>query len=982
MAHSYGSTTSSFSSGYRDDPILITDLENFEIAVVESSRQVQVIDDRRRGSARVVEKTVAVFNIIVEDRKHILSLVRYIPDFVEFDSKIKTHYRKSRLVLPNLVDPYSDAPASDPLRSSKGENRKSGTFIKNFFSRQTFSSALANQKSNAEKVEEYLRKAATIHEIRNSSVFRDFLACQREEDASALKDVVQGYVQRQAVLAERQSEERAREQRASRENHRIEQQVDDDLAEIFNKEHDERFDPRRSLRVSESNALKTSTSSNRSSSSKRTITNRKDSRGLGRSSSNSPAPRLRKIEDAERNVRPAKVSIKDFQLIKVLGKGCMGKVLLVREHRTKRLLALKSISKEWVILQREIEHTKSERDILARVAEISHPFLVKLHYSFQSHSQLFLVLDYYVGGDIATQLAKFHRFEAERCRLYAAEIVLGIEELHRLGIVYRDLKPENILLTSDGHIVLTDFGLSKQFTPTLDDIESDQKTNTFCGTAEYLGPEILRAEDYSYAVDYWSLGTLLYEMITGITPFWAENHAEMYRRVLEDYLEFPEDFDHVAADFISGLLERNPELRLGGGVNGAKDVKSHPYFASLNWNDVYNKRYIPPYVPELASETDFSNFDDCFLTMTPRLSAPADAMMLTQSVQNVFEGYSFCEKGLLAQSKVDEEEEEDEDEYEEAEEGYSDLEEEEVEDEVEEEEEEVDDEEEYEDEEDYEDYEEEDDEYEDVRHLPATPQKPSKKRAAPMSFEDGFLRTVDQGAEQHLSASKRANNTYGENYEVRHDEEEEYVRLAKQAQLRAANEHAAQTPRKPKATRFVPDLDSSNSDSDSVDEEFVRFARSSGNKPPVAKVASYPTEERKRSTKRRNTVEEAGFDFSYEKQQSELFVLSQPSSRRHENYLEVESTPENSFDLTDERDEEYNTISDAGTPRQGNSYIDDARVPEYVEEPMYRPASSGKPKQVKRQPSSMSILFGGEGKKKQQSPQVVNKSPKKKLFAF
>jgi serine/threonine protein kinase len=357
---------------------------------------------------------------------------------------------------------------------------------------------------------------------------------------------------------------------------------------------------------------------------------------------------------------PKKVSIQDFQLIKVLGKGCMGKVLLVREHKTGRLLALKAISKEWVIMQREIEHTKTERDILANVAAVDHPFLIKLHHSFQSASQLFLVLDYYVGGDIATQLAKWHKFDADRCKLYAAEILLGMQELHRQGIVYRDLKPENILLSSDGHLVLTDFGLSKQFYPT-----GEEKTTTFCGTAEYLAPEILRAEEYSYEVDYWSLGTLLYEMLTGITPFWAENHADMYRRVLEDELEFPEDFDPVTADFIAGLLERDSQARLGAGPNGEQHIRSHPYFEGMSWDDVYHKRYTPPHVPDLHSETDFSNFDDAFLVMTPRLSPTPGNLMLTNSVQDVFQGYSFTTHPLAGHDADDDDEYDEDAEYEE-----------------------------------------------------------------------------------------------------------------------------------------------------------------------------------------------------------------------------------------------------------------------------------------------------------------------------
>ncbi|KAG0211922.1 hypothetical protein BGX28_007204 [Mortierella sp. GBA30] len=329
--------------------------------------------------------------------------------------------------------------------------------------------------------------------------------------------------------------------------------------------------------------------------------------------------------------------IEDYQLVKVLGRGCMGKVMLVREHKSKNLFALKAISKEWVILQREIEHTKSERNILANVARISHPFLIKLRHSFQSNAQLFMVLDYYPGGDIATQLAKWHSFDPERCLFYAAEIVLGIEELHRLGIVYRDLKPENILLALDGHIVLTDFGLSKQF-PTFS--SGGDKTNTFCGTAEYLAPEILLADEYSYAVDWWSLGTLLYEMLTGITPFWAEDHAQMYQRVLEDELEFPPEMDPYTMNFLAALLERDPEHRLGS--YGASYVKEHPYFALIDWDMAMQKKLPCPYIPELVSEEDLSNFDDTFLTMTPRLSPGVHT--LSNSIQNCFQGYSYTDK--------------------------------------------------------------------------------------------------------------------------------------------------------------------------------------------------------------------------------------------------------------------------------------------------------------------------------------------------
>lgn len=201
------------------------------------------------------------------------------------------------------------------------------------------------------------------------------------------------------------------------------------------------------------------------------------------------------------------------------------------------------------------------------------------------------------------------------------------------------MKPENILLGADGHIVLTDFGLSKQFLPHTR--LSDQRTTTFCGTAEYLAPEILRGDEYSFAVDFWSLGTLIYEMITGVPPFWAENHSDMYNRVLDDTLEFPPNFDTVTADFISGLLHRVPKDRLGAGPYGAQEIRLHPYFAGLDWSDVYHKRIKPEYIPTFESETDVSNFDDSFIAMTPRFSMASEGELLTQSVQGDFDGYSY-----------------------------------------------------------------------------------------------------------------------------------------------------------------------------------------------------------------------------------------------------------------------------------------------------------------------------------------------------
>lgn len=227
-------------------------------------------------------------------------------------------------------------------------------------------------------------------------------------------------------------------------------------------------------------------------------------------------------------------------------------------------------------------------------------------------------------------------------------------EYNILICFYRDLKPENVLLAADGHLVLTDFGLSKMFDER--QAKYEHRTTTFCGTPEYLAPEIiLQDEEYSYAADFWSLGTMLYEMLTGVTPFAAETPEDMYDRVLYDDLVFPRRFDPEAQDLISGLLERNPMHRLGAGYGGVFELRSHAYFANhLNWKDVHAKRIQPAYVPLRTSETDLSHFDPDFLNMSTHIKEENDeAVMLRQRwlpdscpaglEKHAFRGYSYLD---------------------------------------------------------------------------------------------------------------------------------------------------------------------------------------------------------------------------------------------------------------------------------------------------------------------------------------------------
>lgn len=318
--------------------------------------------------------------------------------------------------------------------------------------------------------------------------------------------------------------------------------------------------------------------------------------------------------------------------------------MLVRHHQSRHVYALKAMAKSWSMTQREVDHIRRERDILSLIASLHHPFLIRLHAAFQDTENLYLVMDYHAGADLATLLQRHARFPMDQCRLYAAEIVMGLQELHRQCILYRDLKPENILVAADGHLVLTDFGLSKMF----DRTEEDHRTMTFCGTPEYLAPEIILHESkYSYAADYWSLGTMLYEMIAGVIPFAADDMEDMYDRVLYDDLFFPDGlFDAESVDFIIGLLDRDPYQRLGAGPMGVFDIRTHPFFARhLDWKDVYAKRIEPAFVPVTSGETDLTYFDPEFLNMSIDLYEEQGWSEIPPVglSKDAFQGYSFMD---------------------------------------------------------------------------------------------------------------------------------------------------------------------------------------------------------------------------------------------------------------------------------------------------------------------------------------------------
>lgn len=322
------------------------------------------------------------------------------------------------------------------------------------------------------------------------------------------------------------------------------------------------------------------------------------------------------------------MSINDFDLLKVIGKGSFGKVMQVRKKDTGKIYALKSIRKAHIVNKMEVTHTLAEKFVLSRV---NSPFIVPLKFAFQSNEKLYLVLSFINGGELFYHLQKARRFPLVRAKFYICELLSAIETLHEMNIVYRDLKPENILLDYQGHIALCDFGLCKI------NMRLDQKTNTFCGTPEYLAPELLMGKGYTRVVDFWTLGILLYEMLTSLPPFYDEDVNVMYRKILNDRLTFPSDMDATTKDLISRLLVRDPVKRLG--YNGGDEIKRHPFFKDIDWDKLNSKGYIPPYKPKVKDSMDISNISSEFTSEKPMDSVVDD--YLSESVQKQFGGWTY-----------------------------------------------------------------------------------------------------------------------------------------------------------------------------------------------------------------------------------------------------------------------------------------------------------------------------------------------------
>ncbi|KAL6452817.1 PKC1 Protein kinase C-like 1 [Candida maltosa Xu316] len=329
--------------------------------------------------------------------------------------------------------------------------------------------------------------------------------------------------------------------------------------------------------------------------------------------------------------RKRKVGLDDFQFLAVLGKGNFGKVMLAESRHTEKLCAIKVLKKDFIVENDEAESVKSEKRVFLTANKEMHPFLLNLHCCFQTENRIYFVMEYISGGDLMWHIQK-NRFTAKRAKFYACEVLLGLKYFHDNGIVYRDLKLDNILLTTKGHIKIGDYGLCKE------NMWFRSTTSTFCGTPEFMAPEIVAGKPYDRSVDWWAFGVLLFQMLLCQSPFKGDDEDDIFNAIENDEVKYPINLSRQTVLVLQALLTKDPAQRLGSGPDDAKEIMEHPYFHDVNFDDVLNCRIPAPYIPEIQSEHDYSNFDQEFTSETPRLT-PVETV-LTSEMQEQFRGFS------------------------------------------------------------------------------------------------------------------------------------------------------------------------------------------------------------------------------------------------------------------------------------------------------------------------------------------------------
>ncbi|XP_004539309.1 serine/threonine-protein kinase N1 isoform X3 [Maylandia zebra] len=328
------------------------------------------------------------------------------------------------------------------------------------------------------------------------------------------------------------------------------------------------------------------------------------------------------------------LSLQDFRLIAVLGRGHFGKVLLSEYKKTGTMYAIKALKKGDIVARDEVDSLMCEKRIFEIVNMSHHPFLINLFACFQTPEHVCFVMEYTAGGDLMMHIHT-DVFTEPRAVFYAACVVLGLQFLHDHKIVYRDLKLDNLLLDTDGYVKIADFGLCKE------GMGFGDRTSTFCGTPEFLAPEVLTDTSYTRAVDWWGLGVLIYEMLVGESPFPGDDEEEVFDSIVNDEVRYPRFLSTEAIGIMRRLLRRNPERRLGSGEKDAEEVKKQPFFRSMDWEALLQKKLPPPFVPSIGGKEDVSNFDEEFTTEPPTLTPPREPRALSRKDQDSFRDFDY-----------------------------------------------------------------------------------------------------------------------------------------------------------------------------------------------------------------------------------------------------------------------------------------------------------------------------------------------------
>lgn len=342
----------------------------------------------------------------------------------------------------------------------------------------------------------------------------------------------------------------------------------------------------------------------------------------------------RRQPSARPSPQSEELKMEDFQCISVLGRGHFGKVLLAEYKKSGKMYAIKALKKGDVITRDEVDSLLCEKRIFEVINSARHPFLVNLHGCFQTADHVCFVMAYSPGGDLMKHIHT-SIFSEKQTLFYSSCVLLGLEFLHQNQIVYRDLKLDNLLMDADGYVRIADFGLCKE------GMGHGDRTNTFCGTPEFLAPEVLTENSYTRSVDWWELGVLVYEMLVGESPFPGDDEEEVFDSIVNEEVRYPRFLSPQSASLIQKLLQKNPELRLGSGEEDAAEIKRHPFYQGMKWDALLAKKVKPPFLPAISAPQDVSNFDEEFTRLKPVLTLPRTPCVLTAEQQEVFSDFDF-----------------------------------------------------------------------------------------------------------------------------------------------------------------------------------------------------------------------------------------------------------------------------------------------------------------------------------------------------